>query len=85
VVTFAAPGGDLMCGRAQSYEVVTSRRWITADNFDRARPLRVTLVPSAAGSPQALRLPRRVLRYVAIRALDSAGNVGRPMLVKVRS
>ncbi len=60
-----------------------SKRPITAASFARARHLQIALAPAAAGVAQRLRLPRGVLRYVAIRAVDSAGNVGLPLAVRV--
>jgi len=81
---FVAPGGDLMCGRAARYELVTARHAITAANFGSARRLRITLRPAPAGTLQVLRVPRGALRYLALRAVDAAGNVGLPMVVRVR-
>jgi hypothetical protein len=83
-LTFAAPGGDLLCGRAARYEVVTSRWPMTAESFASARRLGVELTPAVAGTVQTLTVPRRVGRYVAIRAIDSAGNIGRPLLFRTR-
>jgi hypothetical protein len=82
-LAFTAPGGDLLCGRAHAYQVVTSRRPITAQTFAHARRLSVRLRPAAAGSGQRIGLGPRVLRYVAIRAVDSAGNVGLPLVAKI--
>jgi hypothetical protein len=83
LVRFVAPGGDLMCGRAQRYEVVTSRRRITPQTFARARRLRAGLAPAAAGATQALGVPHGALRWIAIRAVNAAGNVGLPLVVRV--
>jgi hypothetical protein len=83
VLRFRAPGGDLMCGRAARYEVVTSAHPITAASFGRARRLRVGLIPARAGTLQRLRLPRGARRYVAVRAVDAAGNVGLPLVQKL--
>ncbi len=80
-LSFLAPGGDLMCGRAQRYELATSRRPITAANFARARLLYVRATPGRPGSRQRLELPPGTLRYVAIRAVDSAGNLGLPLVL----
>jgi hypothetical protein len=84
VLSFTAPGGDLMCGRAARYQLVTSNRPITAQNFARAKALRVAAAPHAAGRRQSLRLPSRIKRYVALRAVDTAGNVGLPVILRAR-
>jgi hypothetical protein len=82
-VSFVAPGGDLLCGRAAAYQVVTSSRPVTPVSFARERRLRLRLVPAAAGARQSFVLPRGSLRFVAIRAVDEAGNLGRPLLLRI--
>lgn len=82
VLRFHAPGDDLMCGTAARYELVTSSRPLSAASFARARRLSVSLRPARAGALQRLALPARGLKFFALRAVDSAGNVGRPMLLK---
>ncbi len=82
---FRAPGNDLLCGTARSYQMVTSAHPITPQSFSRATRLRVALAPAAAGTPQRLTLPHGTLRYVAIRAVDPAGNLGRPLVLRVSS
>lgn len=81
-LSFRAPGGDLECGAAARYELVTSGRPISAVSFARARHLPLALRPAPAGALQRLYLPRKTLKFVALRAVDSAGNVGRPMLLR---
>jgi Subtilase family len=83
-LSFIVPGGDLLCGTASAYQLVTSRRPITAESFLRARALGVTVTPAAAGSVQRLRLPRGTSSYVAIRAVDAAGNVGLPLVLRTK-
>ncbi len=82
-LSFTAPGGDLLCGRAASYQLVTSAHRITPQRFARAKRLSVTLTPGAAGTPQQVVLPRALGAYVAIRAVDAAGNLGRPLALRV--
>jgi len=77
-LTWTAPGDDLMCGTASSYEVVTSANPITAQNFAAATPVPGAPAPAAAGTSQSFALPPRALQYVAIRAVDEQGNVGLP-------
>ncbi len=81
VVSFIAPGGDLMCGRATRYQLVTSASPITPPNFAAARPLSGAPVPGAAGAHQSFRFGSRAERYIAIRAVDEAGNVGLPAVL----
>ena len=81
-VEFKAPGDDLLCGTAERYEVVTSSRPITAKNFDDARALTAE-GPKPAGTQQTFAAPASARRYVAIRAVDEQGNVGRPLSVKL--
>ncbi len=83
VLSFLAPGHDLMCGTASAYQLVTSNRPITPSNFASARTLRGAPAPAAAGTRQSFTLARAAERYVAIRAIDSDGNVGLPVVVKV--
>jgi hypothetical protein len=82
-MSFRAPGGDLMCGKAARYQLVTSNRPITAQNFSRARRLSGVPTPRSPGARQSLRLPAGAERYVALRAVDAAGNIGLPTVVKV--
>jgi hypothetical protein len=67
-----------MCGIAAAYEIVTSASPITPQNFAQATPLPGAPAPAAAGSTQTYGLPAGVKRYVAIRAVDTAGNIGLP-------
>jgi hypothetical protein len=80
-LAFSAPGGDLLCGTAASYQVVTSNLPITPQTFSAARRLSGVPAPTAAGTVQTYALPAGTSRYVAIRALNAAGNVGLPALV----
>jgi hypothetical protein len=84
VLSFRAPGGDLLCGRAASFEVVTSSSAITPQSFASATRLPGAPVPAQAGTVQSLTLPAAVLRWVALRAVDAAGNIGRPAVVRAR-
>ena len=82
-LSFKAPGGDLLCGSAKSYQVVTSNSPITPQNFAKATPLGGARAPAAAGTAQAVALGSGARRYVAIRAVDAQGNVGLPAVVRV--
>jgi hypothetical protein len=80
---FLAPGDDLLCGRATRFEVRTSGEAITPASFARA----TEVTPAKAGvvdpgTAQELALPAdRLQRYVAVRAVDDQGNVGRPAVI----
>ena len=80
-ITFKAPGDDLLCGIARRYRVVTSDKPINASNFDQAQAVGGAPTPEAAGSTQSYTLRSSAKRYVAIRAVDDQGNVGRPVVV----
>jgi hypothetical protein len=76
-ISLNATGDDLLCGTATKYQVVTSNSPITDSNFNSATPLTGAPAPTAAGSTQSFPIPDGALRYLAIRAQDEAGNVGR--------
>jgi hypothetical protein len=70
-----------MCGTAHDYQVVTSDKPITPQNFSKATPVSGAPAPGAAGSTQTFTLPAGTKRYVAIRAEDEQHNVGLPAVV----
>jgi hypothetical protein len=72
----------LLCGTASKYEVVTSDKPITAANFGSAQPLAGAPKPGAAGNEESMSLPAGAKRYVAVRAVDDQGNIGRPAVVR---
>jgi hypothetical protein len=80
-ITFKAPGDDLLCGSAHHHQVVTSDTPINEANFAAADPLTGAPTPAAPGATQTYVLPAAAKRYVAIRAVDEQGNVGRPASV----
>jgi hypothetical protein len=80
-ISFRAPGDDLLCGIADHYELVTSDNPITAANFGAADPVSGGPTPAAPGATQSFATPTTAKRYVAIRAVDDQGNVGRPASV----
>ena len=82
VLSFAAPGADLLCGTAARYQVVTSDKPITPQNFGAAKPLAGAPAPEAAGTRQSFAIPAGAERYVAIRAVNAAGNVGLPAVIR---
>jgi hypothetical protein len=82
VLSFTAPGDDLLCGTAAGYEVVTSESPITPSSFAAATALSGAPAPATAGTSQSYTLPANVERYVAVRAVDEQGNVGLPALAE---
>jgi hypothetical protein len=81
-MTFRAPGDDLLCGNVKSYELVTSDAPIHGSDFASA----ATVTPAAdklagPGANQTLDMPFALRRYVAVRAVDDQGNVGRLAMV----
>ena len=80
---FTAPGAGLLCGTAARYEVVTSNKPITPENFAAAKSLGGAPAPAAAGTYQSYRLPAGAERYIAIRAVNAAGNIGLPAVIRV--
>jgi hypothetical protein len=79
-LTFRAPGDDLLCGTAKSYEVVASDSAITGASFSGGDPVSGAPAPAAAGDHQVFDVPAGK-RFVALRAVDEQGNVGRPVVV----
>jgi hypothetical protein len=78
-LTFTAPGDDgPKCGTATRYEVVKSDTPITPQGFGSAEPVTGSGVPApaTAGTKQGLLVPTPGRRYLALRAVDDAGNVG---------
>ena len=77
-ITWRAPGDDGPCRRLGGhYEVATSKDPITPASFAAAaRVTRDVPAPADPGTPQAMTVPGSAARYVAIRAVDAAGNVG---------
>ena len=82
--SFRAPGDDLLCGTVDHYEFVTSKRPIDEQSFADAKPLGGAPEPKAAGGKQKLDVPGKSKGWVAIRAVDEQGNVGRPASVDFR-
>lgn len=80
-LSFVAPGDDLLCGVVDHYEAVTSGGSINASNFDSKEPLGGEPAPVDPGQSQTYDLPATAKRFVAIRAVDEEGNVGRIVVV----
>jgi hypothetical protein len=78
---FAAPGNDLLCGTASSYQAATSDSPITPQNFVAAQAISGLPAPQPAGTQETVTLPAGIGRYVAIRASDGAGNIGLPLVI----
>jgi hypothetical protein len=75
-LAFTAPGDDYGCGTADHYQVATAGHRITPTNFADARRLGDEPQPRPSGTEQRYAVPPSHDRFVAIRAVDEAGNVG---------
>ena len=77
VLTFTAPGNDWRCGTAASYQVFTSRSPITQGNVSAATPVSVTATPDVAGTKETITIAASADQgFLAVRAVDAAGNIG---------
>jgi hypothetical protein len=76
-LTWSAPGDDHQIGTAARYEVRMAGTPITAASFARGRLLGNAPRPAPAGTAQTLALPAPPpgVTYVALRAIDAAGNI----------
>jgi hypothetical protein len=75
-LSWKAPGDDLLCGRADHYEVVVSdERPTTPRSFRAQKQVEDPPTPGDPGSPQSMGVPPGS-KTVSIRAVDDAGNVG---------
>jgi hypothetical protein len=84
-ITFAAPGDDLLCGTADHYEMATAKQPIDEESFASAKPLGGAPAPKAPGSKQNLAVPKQSKGWIAIRAVDDQGNVGRVATAKAKA
>ncbi len=81
---FVAPGDDLLCGTADHYELVTAKQKIDESSFADAKPLQGAPQPKPPGFVHSLAIPDRSKGWIAIRAVDEQGNVGRVASVKAK-
>jgi hypothetical protein len=76
-LTFTAVGDDWKCGTATGYQLFTSTAPITQANIAQATAITVTQAPAAAGTAETVTIPAAQNKgYLAIRAVDAAGNIG---------
>ena len=83
-LSFIAPGDDLLCGTADHYEMATAKSMIDEASFAGAKPLKGAPKPKRAGAKQKLEVPSKSKGFVAIRAVDDQGNVGRVATIKAK-
>ena len=85
-VRFDAPGDDLLCGTADHYELATGDEAIDSAGFAGAKPIKAKLAPEpvAPGERQSFDVPEGSERFLAVRAVDEQGNVGRTVSVRVK-
>lgn len=76
-LSWTAPGSDEQLGTAARYEIRIARTPITATSFWHARSLPRAPSPARAGTSQSVVIsgPSAGISYVAIRAVDGAGNI----------
>jgi len=84
-VRFRAPGDDLLCGKAARYQVATSSSPIDDASFRQATRLSGAPAPAEPGAAQLYEVPAGAQRFLAIRAVDEQGNVGRTASIEVRA
>jgi len=84
-LTFTAPGDDLLCGTADHYELATAKKPIDEASFADAKPLDGAPTPKPAGGKQKLDVPAGSKGWIALRAVDEQGNVGRVATVKAKA
>ena len=76
-LTFTSPGDDWNSGTPTAYQVFGASVPITADTLSRATRLTSTGAPVAAGTRATVTVPNaQHYSYVAVRAVDDAGNLG---------
>ena len=83
-LAFDAPGDDLLCGTAEKYEVAQSDSPIDGATFGSADAVTGAPAPGDAGDRQEITLPAGSKRYLAVRAVDEQGNVGRTAAIDTR-
>jgi hypothetical protein len=85
-VRFKAPGDDLLCGRVDHFELATANAAISQGGFSRAAklPVKESPKPKAPGTEIRFDVPAGTKRFLAIRAVDEQGNVGRLVSLRVK-
>jgi hypothetical protein len=83
-LSFVSPGDDLMCGTPKRYVVVQSDDPITGADVAGLPAVPGAPAPVAAGGKVTMTLPVGVKRFVGVRAVDAAGNVGRVAVVDLQ-
>jgi len=83
-LSFDAPGDDLLCGTVDHYELATAKQRIDEASFAKAKRLREIGHSQAPGAGQTLRVPAASRGWIALRAVDEQGNVGRVAAVRAK-
>lgn len=76
-LTWSAPGGDSLVGRATRYDLRYSAQMITPQNFPQATQAPDMPLPATPGTTQSYVLdgpPAGVICYLALKTVDEAGN-----------
>jgi len=84
-LTFTAPGDDWNEGTAAKYEIRRAGSPITQDTFAAATPVDYSGAPKAGGTKESITVQHvEGQGFYAVRAIDSAGNIG-AVVVRVAS
>ncbi len=81
---FTAPGDDLLCGKADHYEVFSAEDTSHTTRLRSSGPISGAPAPADPGTRQQVQLPPGAGPVLAIRAVDEQGNVGRLAVVDLR-
>ncbi|MDX6651895.1 MAG: hypothetical protein QOJ38_676 [Solirubrobacterales bacterium] len=83
-ISWKAPGDDWYAGKADHYEIVQSDSRITPPSYDQAESVSGPPAPADPGAAQTFQVPSGAKRYIAVRAVDNAGNLGPPAIFQLR-
>jgi hypothetical protein len=81
-ICWKAPGDNWNVGTAASYDLRAFSARPTPENFAKGTPLAGAPAPAAAGTEQCASVTTTA-RFVGLRAIDAAGNISYPAVVRV--
>jgi hypothetical protein len=83
-VCWTAPGDDWNVGTAASYDLRAFAKKPTPEKFAEGTPIAGVPAPAVAGSEQCANASTTA-KFIGLRALDDAGNLSYPAVVKVKT